>query len=75
MGLVDDSQMEGQVQMPFAKLSRREARDKVSAYLNNQRTTLWSRSYDLSQWSSRQACEEHLMDVLTDLKLVEDPLV
>lgn len=72
MGQVDDQQLPGQEQMPFAKLSVSEAEDRIVLYLSQRRGTLWSRAFDLSQAESRKEASEFLLQVMQDLKVVMD---
>lgn len=71
MGQVDDQQLPGQEQMPFAKLGRSEARTRIQTYLNNKRSGLWGRAFDLRQAHSREEAEGFLLALLDDMDLVQ----
>lgn len=73
MGLIDDSQLEGQEQMPFARLSGVEARQRIRLYLNSRKGTLWSRAFDLGNSESREEAEDLLFFALMDMDIVERP--
>lgn len=73
MGLVDDQQLQGQEQMPFAKLSVNEAEDRIVRYLSQRRGTLWSRAFDLSNSGSRKEASEFLLTAMQDLNVVVKP--
>lgn len=73
MGLVDDSQMEGQEAMPFARLSGVEARQRIQLYLNSRKGTLWGQGFDLSQSESREKAEDLLFSALQEMDIVERP--
>lgn len=71
MGLVDDSQLEGQEAMPFARLSGVEARQRIQLYLNSRKSTLIGRAFDLSNAASREEAEEFFLTALQDMNIVE----
>lgn len=71
MGTVDESQMPGQEQMPFAKLSPAEARERIQRYLSSRKSTLWGGAFDLSNAESRDEAEEFFLTALQDMDIVE----
>lgn len=72
MGQVDDQQMPGQEQMPFAKLSRKEARERIDRYLSQRSIIVIE--YDLTQPDSKSNAGDRLQKLLVDLGVVETPI-
>lgn len=74
MGSVDEAQLEGQEQIPFARLSGVEARQRIQIYLNSRKGTLWGQGFDLSNNESREKAEDLLFHALQDMDIVERPV-
>lgn len=71
MGQVDDQQMPGQEQMAFAKLSRKEARERIDRYLSLK--SVWM-GLDLTLPEQKDVAVRVLFDALEKMGVVEGVL-
>jgi len=71
VGQVDDQQMPGQEQMAFAKLSRKEARERIDRYLSQR--SEWM-GMDMTLPDERSEAFDRILKLLDGLGLMETPI-